>query len=203
MISYILSRVLTRLSLKCIKNSKIDKKAKILGKVSLINSKIGRYSYISNNSSVVNTEIGSFCSIASGCSIGGGAHPTDWMSSSPVFHSGRNIFRKNFSTHHFTPYKKTIIGNDVWLGLRVFVKAGVTIGDGSIVGMGSIVTKDIPPYEIWAGNPARKIKDRFDDETKEKLLSLKWWELDEKSLTELAKSANDVKKLIESMENKK
>ena len=203
MISYIISRIMTRLSLKSIRNSKIDKKAKLIGKVSVINSQIGRYTYISNNSAVINTEIGSFCSIASGCSIGGASHPSDWMSTSPVFHSGRNVFMKNFSSHPFNPYKKSIIGNDVWLGLRVFVKAGVKIGDGAIIGMGSIVTKDVPPYEIWAGNPARKISDRFDNETKEKLLALNWWELDEKNLKELAKSANDVNKLLHETENSK
>lgn len=203
MISYIISRIRVRLALKSVKNSKIDKKAKLFGSVSVVNSEIGRYTYIKSGSSLVNTKVGSFCSIASGCSVGGASHPTNWMSTSPVFHSGRNVFLKNFSSHPFNPYKQTIIGNDVWIGLRVIVKAGVKIGDGAVIGMGSIVTKDIPPYEIWAGNPAKKIKDRFDDDTKEKLLRLKWWELDEKALKDLAKNANDVSKLLKETENSK
>ncbi|MBR5506787.1 MAG: CatB-related O-acetyltransferase [Clostridia bacterium] len=200
MISYVFSRILTRMSVKAIKNSKIDKNAKLIGKVSVINSTIGRYSYINSGSSLINTDVGSFCSIASGCSIGGAAHPTDWLSSSPVFHSGRNVFGKHFSEHPFNPYAKTTIGNDVWIGLKVMVKAGVKIGNGAIIGMGSVVTKDIPDYEIWAGNPAKKIRDRFDDETKEKLLKLKWWEMNEDELTKYAADANNLEKLLKETE---
>ena len=200
MLSYVISRVMTRLSIKAVKNSKIDKCAKLNGKVSVINSSIGRYTYINNRSSLINVEVGSFCSIAAGCIIGGASHPVDWGSSSPVFHSGRNIFRKHFSEHKFNPYMSTKIDNDVWIGLNVLVKAGVHIGNGAIVGMGSVVTKDIPPYEIWAGNPARKIRDRFDEETKQKLLESKWWEFSEEKLNEVAKYINDVPRFLEEVE---
>lgn len=70
------------------------------------------------------------------------------------------------------------IGSDVWIGADVAIKRGVTIGDGAVVGTGAIVTKDIPPYEIWAGVPAHKIKDRFPDEIKKQLLEIKWWDYD-------------------------
>ena len=96
-----------------------------------------------------------------------------------------------------------MIENDVWLGLNVLVKAGVRIGTGAIIGMGSVVTKDIPAYEIWAGNPARKIRDRFDDETKQKLLESRWWEYDEKKLSELAVNFNNVSDFLQEMEKNK
>jgi len=203
MISYILSRILVRMSLKSIKNSQVDKKAKLVGKVTLVNSKIGKYSYVNNRCSFVNTEIGAFCSIASGCVCGGAGHPMDWFSTSPVFHSGRNVFMKNFSSHKFEPYKKTMIGNDVWIGSGVFIKAGVKIGNGAVIGMGSVVTKDVGDYEIWAGNPARKIRDRFDEEIKAKLIKSEWWKMDDASIQKLAPYSNDVNKLLEEMEKMK
>lgn len=76
----------------------------------------------------------------------------------------------------------TKIGNDVWLGIRTIVLGGVTIADGAVIGAGSVVTKDVGPYEIWAGNPARFIRKRFDDETIRKLLESKWWDWDDEKL---------------------
>lgn len=201
MISYVLSRIMARCSLKSIKNSRIHKTAKTMGKVSVINSEIGRYSYLGTGCTVVNTQIGAFCSIAGGCLCGGAAHPTDWLSSSPVFHEGRNLLGKNFSSHKFNPYKKTVIGNDVWIGARAILKAGITVGNGAIIGMGSVVTKDVGYYEVWAGNPARKIRDRFDEETKNKLIESKWWLLSDEEIEKLAPFSNDIEKIAEELEN--
>ncbi len=197
-IKYGIARILNRRP-SAIRGSVIDKTASIGNGAQIVNCKIGRYSYI-YGTSVVNTEMGGFCSIASGSSIGGGSPPTDWVSSSPVFYKGRNVLKTNFSQNEYKDYKKTVIGNDVWMGSNCHVKGGVTIGDGAVIGMGSVVTKDVPPYEIWAGNPAKLIRKRFDDETIEKLLELKWWELPDEKLKELGDLFNDPKKLIEYLE---
>lgn len=166
-------RLSTRLN--AIKYVERHKTAKIVGGSQVVRSKLGRYTYITG-SIVIDTEVGSFCSIADGCIIGGGAHPTNWISTSPIFYSGRNIFHENFSRNKFSEYEHTTIGNDVWIGSCSLLKAGISIGDGAIVGMGSVVTNDIPPYEIWAGNPARLIRSRFNSETRDQLLTIKWWE---------------------------
>lgn len=79
----------------------------------------------------------------------------------------------------------TIIGNDVWIGRESVIMPGVTIGDGAIIAAYSIVTKDIPAYTVYGGNPAKKIKDRFDDELKELLLRFRWWDLEPQRLTEI------------------
>ena len=179
---YYLPKIIRKFKLRSIKNSKIDSKCTVLGGCTLLNVTMKQYSYIGSDATIINTEIGSFCSIAGGCMIGGGEHPIDHVSTSPVFHSGRNCLKINFANCEFQPYHKTIIGNDVWIGARCLIKGGVTIGDGAILGMGSILTHDIPPYEIWAGNPAKFIRKRFSDEIINKLLVLQWWNLSDSEL---------------------
>lgn len=75
-----------------------------------------------------------------------------------------------------------IIGNDVWIGCRAIIMAGVTIGDGAVIGSGAVVTKDVPPYSVVGGAPAKIIKYRFDEETIQRLLKVKWWNYDPESL---------------------
>lgn len=179
-----------------IRNSYIHKKASVGNGAQFVDSTIGRYSYLWGTSAV-KTDIGAFCSIAAGSSIGGGSHPTDWASSSPVFYKGKNVLKKNFSKNEYVEFRKTVIGNDVWIGSKCLIKGGVTIGDGAIIGMGSVVTKDVPPYEIWAGNPAKCIRKRFDDETIAALLASKWWELPDDELARCGELFDDPQKFLD------
>ena len=194
-IGYIVARILNRRP-SAVKNTKIHKTAKVGNGAQLVGCTVGRYSYL-YGTSAVNTEIGAFCSIAAGSSIGGGSHPTDWVSSSPVFYRGKNVLKTNFSRNEYPEFKKNVIGNDVWIGAKCLIKGGVTIGTGAVIGMGSVVTKDVPPYEIWAGNPARCIRKRFDDQTIEELLVSKWWELSDEKLAACGDLFCDPQKLIE------
>ena len=182
-----------------IRNSIIDKKAAVGGGAQMKESKIGRYSYMFG-SCLIKADVGSFCSIASKTLIGGGGHPVDWVSSSPVFYQKKNVLKTCFAQASFPEYAQTTIGNDVWIGSHCLIKGGVTIGDGAIVGMGSVVTKDIPPYEIWGGNPAKCIRKRFDDKTIEKLLKLKWWDWDEEKLNRYGKYFRDPQQLLNKLE---
>lgn len=163
-------------------DSNVHKTAKIQHHANVKYSDVGKYTYISARSSVIHAKIGSFCSIAAGVGIGGGAHKLDAVSTSPLFNKGRNIFGKSFAAIDFSPYQTTTIGNDVWIGNRAMILQGVTIGNGAVVGAGAVVTKDVEPYTIVAGNPARVIRKRFDDETIEKLLLLKWWEMSDEEI---------------------
>ena len=190
-------RLFTHISLLCVlQEASVDKTAAICTGVKFYRGKIGKYSYIGNNSFVIDTDIGNFTSISTDCYIGGTSHPTDWVSTSPVFHKWGNIMKKNFSYHEFEIFKKTVIGNDVWIGNRVMIKAGVKIADGAVVGMGSIVTKDIGPYEIWAGNPAKFIRKRFDDETINELLNTEWWNWDDEKIAEHADKMNNIENFL-------
>ena len=180
-------RLFSKVALFCvIQDAVIDKKAAIGSGTKFYRSKIGKYSYIGRNCFITDAEIGAFTSIAGDCYIGGTPHPLQWVSTSPVFHKWENVFKKNFSRHEFEIFIKTKIGNDVWIGDNAMIRAGVTIADGAVVGMGSVVTKDIGPYEIWAGNPARLIRKRFEDETIEAICATQWWEMPDEKIEVLA-----------------
>lgn len=181
--------------------SKVNKKAKIYRKTTVFNSKIGSYSYLAKGSSLVYAEIGKFCSIGHGSNIGLGHHTLDKLSTSPIFtekHNGTGHSWTNQSTEY--PYKKVIIENDVWIGSRVMVMGGVRIENGAVVAAGSIVTKDIPPYAVVAGVPAKIIKFRFDEKTIKYLLQIKWWDYPDnklKSILHLFQDSNIEKAISE------
>lgn len=180
---FFISKLLRAINRPALRGCKIDKTAKVGTGSNCINVQMGRYSYMGKNNSVCNTSIGSFCSIASYCAIGGGDHPIDSVSTSPVFFEGRNIFGKNFSQIHKELNKEVVIGNDVWIGENVFVNSGIKIDDGAIIGAHSVVTHDVPPYAIVVGAPAKIIKYRFNESEIERLLSIKWWEWTEDKLS--------------------
>ncbi len=146
---------------------------------------IGRHSYGNpeirtwyENSTL---KIGAFCSIADGVKIFlGGEHRIDWVTTYP-FPALWDCARK-ISGHPKTK-GDVIIGNDVWIGAESIIMSGVTIGDGAVVGAGSVITKNIEPYAIWAGNPACFIKKRFHETIIEKLLQLEWWSLDDAEIS--------------------
>lgn len=182
-----------------IRDSVLHSTVKIWDHSTVTACKIDKYTYVSSNTVVSYCDIGAFCSISSYCQIGGASHPMMYVSTSPVFVLGHNAFGYNLAEHAYEPYKKTIIGNDVWIGTHCAIRSGVNINDGAIIGMGSVVTKDIGPYEIWAGNPARFIRKRFDDEIIEKLLQTKWWEKSDKEIVKFAKVMNDPELLIKEL----
>lgn len=153
-------------------DSNIHQSAQIQSKCKVRYSAIDKYTYIGTNASVVHAKIGSFCSIAAGVAIGGGGHNMDAVSTSPIFSEGINIFGKNIANINYLPYKKTTIGNDVWIANRAIVLQGVNIGNGAVVGAGSVVTKDVPPYAIVAGNPAKVIRYRFSNDVIQSLQEL-------------------------------
>ncbi len=203
-IGFLINKLLKLLRPAALRNCQIDRRAKIGSGSYCIKTVIGRYSYIGENSIAVNAEIGSFCSIASYCCIGGGAHPTNMISSSPVFYNGRNCFGKNFSNIPFDAENRVTIGNDVWIGEKVFIKDGITIGNGAIIGALSIVTHDVPPYAIVGGVPAKVIRFRFDAETIKTIEDIKWWEMKEDTLEKYAhlleKGSICAKNLIDCLE---
>jgi len=181
------------------KDIKIEQKVNI-GSYCNINCKsIGKYTFIGNNTIIDSSTktIGRFCSISNGVKIGLRAHPQFYLSTHPFCYAKRYGFTKDkFSEIEYSGY--TYIGNDVLISANAIILAGVRIGNGAIIGAGAVVTKNVEPYSIVAGVPAKLIKYRFDKKNIEKLLEIKWWDMDENKLRksiELFESINNIDRL--------
>ncbi len=186
---------------KCVINSTIHKTAKINSGATIVDSSINRYTYTCYDDEIVNCEIGQFCSISDEVVIGGAEHPIEWVSTSPVFQNVKHAGpKKRFSKHDYEGIPRTFIGNDVWIGRRAIIKAGVNIGDGAVVGSGAVVTKDVPPYAIVAGVPAKVIKYRFDEDTIAQLLVTKWWDFSDEELEKRAGNFTNVYEFLKDLE---
>ena len=162
-------------------NCQIGFKAALMHNVEVRDKvKIGSYSYVNQDSIIVSGVIGNFCSIGYRCQIGMFEHPVNHISTSPwIFKENKSLLGLNtFSEIHSPP----IIGNDVWIGSNSIILQGVEIGDGSIIAAGSVVTKDVAPYSVVGGVPAKLIKYRFNEEEIEFLKNLKWFNLPESEL---------------------
>lgn len=197
-VKYLFGKFIQKIQIPTMKNCDIHPTAKVCQRSNLIDVSMGRYSYMGAANSVRNTKIGAFCSIASYCAIGGGDHPLEFVSTSPVFLKGRNIFGKNFCSLDFEDAAQVQIGNDVWIGEGVFISGGVVIGDGAVVGAHSVVTKNVPPYAIVAGTPARLLRYRFDEKVISRLEKLKWWDWDDEEISRCSNCFADPEALISS-----
>lgn len=147
--------------------------------------KFGAYSYVNEKSLLRGVTVGRFTSIGPHFLCGYGEHPTNFISTSPVFYSTRNQCGVSFAqTNQFDEQRETFIGNDVWIGTRVFVRDGVRIGDGALIAAGAVVTSDVADYAIVGGVPAKLIRYRFPPEIIKELVALQWWDWNEHKLRE-------------------
>ncbi|WP_102958103.1 type B chloramphenicol O-acetyltransferase [Mangrovicella endophytica] len=128
--------------------------------------------------------IGSFCSIDSGAAFimaGNQGHRSDWISTFP-FYWMSEVDAFTGAQNGYLPAGDTVIGNDVWIGTEAIVMPGITIGDGAVVGSRALVTRDVEPYAIVGGNPAKTIRKRFSEADIAKLLELRWWDWSDEDL---------------------
>lgn len=184
-------------------NTSIEGYAIIRSGSNLNGSKIGLGTLIGPDNNVSGAKIGRFCSFAKDVKIVSAVHPIDLVSSNVSFYNtcNQNIpFGKGeisvpeglYTNNGFTAE----IGHDVWIGVSVLIKGGVKIGNGAVIAMGSVVTKDVPPYAIVAGVPAKIIKYRFKEETIKSLLSINWWDWPEDLIRERRKDFSDVELFV-------
>ena len=189
MIKYILGFFLNFFNLRVSKFSFIDnksvinKKAIVYRACQVFRSTIDAHTYIAPNSCIIHSKIGKFCSISKNVYIGLPKHNFNVLSTSPLFLSENNALKTSWvKGNSFEEFENTIIGNDVWIGMNVMIKGGVKISDGAVIGAGSIVTKDVPPFAIVVGCPAKILKYRFSSDIIEKIMYHKWWNLNDKLL---------------------
>lgn len=157
-------------------------------KAKLMNSHVGRNSRICINTELFNTTVGNFSIIARNCIVGLGAHPTNTLSPHSIFYK-KNRWKWHNDWCHDTGFRESdkpiAIGNGVWIGMRCLILDGVTIGDGAIVAAGAVVTKDVPPFAVVGGIPAKVLKYRFSPDIIERLLEIKWWNLPDEEITRI------------------
>ena len=197
--TYYLAKIISKLRIPSFNCCEIDRTAKVSRGSVLVKITMGKYSYIGADTYITDAVIGNFCSIAGGCNIGGGIHPINTVSTSPVFFKGNNFLHKNFAEIPYKPSQTVVIGSDVWIGEKVYIKAGVSIGTGAIIGAHAVVTKDVAPYTIVAGVPAKVLRKRFEDDIIEKLLQTRWWEKEDEEIRKFAKTMNDPELLLKEL----
>lgn len=149
---------------------------------------IGAFSYVGPGSTFHQTSIGRYCSIAANVTCGPTQHPTDRFTTHLIGMGGFGPFRKSAEYAQLRqvrplPRNKlgNRIGNDVWIGANAVIMRGVTIGDGAVIGAGAVITRDVPPYAVMAGVPAKQLRLRFDAETVRRLQATRWWDYDLRS----------------------
>ena len=186
----------------CIVNTTINGPVKIGTNCYIAEATIDRFSYVVDGAYILMADIGPFSSIGKNVFVGLPVHPIDYVSTSPAFYSsynqcGEDLVKVKHETNEFVPTK---IGADVWIGNASMIKGGVSIGHGAIIGACSLVTKDVPPYSIVGGVPAKIIKYRFDFEIIDKLISSRWWEHKQEHLRELQPYISEPATFLEMLE---
>lgn len=187
-------RVLCARGVRLEANSTFEGKNKLGRNVYLKDCQLGKGTYISDDTVLKHVSVGRYCSLGSNIKIVYGQHPSSvFVSTHPCFYSksaqaGFSYVNENyFQERRYADVQSercVCIGNDVWIGDEVKILEGLKIGDGSIVAAGAIVTKNVPPYAIVGGVPAKIIRYRFSKEIIERLIKKPWWEMDEQWIEE-------------------
>ena len=169
-------------------NIKLEENTTIVSSIITGDVEIGAYSYLSGpniniHSCINKVKIGRFCSIARGVQIQEYNHPINKLSTSFL---KKKLSHSNSIKEEIESKGEVIIGHDVWIGANAIILSGVKIGTGSIIAAGAVITKDVPPFAIVGGNPAKIIKFRFDDKVQNEIINSEWWNKKPKEILQLS-----------------
>ena len=178
-------------------NSTIDSRATLKSTYHILDSSVGRYTYVGMNALINKTKIGAFCSIGNNFTSGLGIHPTNGISTSPMFYSTLKQNGTSLSQDDkIEEFEDVRIGNDVFIGENVTLLSGVTIGNGAVVAAGAVVTKDVPAYAIVGGVPAKLIRFRFSQEQIDAFERIQWWNFEDDQLKNVERMFYSVDEFI-------
>ncbi len=170
-----------------LKGCRLGRYVAVAERVILREVSVGDYSYFERHGEAIYTTIGKFCSIAANVRLNALEHPLERITTHKVTYRPNEYFKYLGVDQGFRERRRArpvTIGNDVWIGHGAVVMPGVTIGDGAAVGANAVVTRDVAPYEIVAGVPAKRIRMRFEPETATRLQALAWWDWPAEKLAE-------------------
>ncbi|HSL40256.1 MAG TPA: DapH/DapD/GlmU-related protein [Desulforhopalus sp.] len=165
----------------------------------LAESTLGDYSYVMERCDIMSSTIGKFANIAAEVRLNPGNHPMEWVSQHHFLYRRRLYGLHQEDLHDFFDWRRrqrVVVGHDTWIGHRAIVMPGVTIHNGAVVGAGSIVTRDVAPYQIVAGVPARPIRARFPEAIWRCLEAIGWWDWDHQTLAERLEDFYDIRRFI-------
>jgi phosphonate metabolism protein (transferase hexapeptide repeat family) len=164
-----------------VRDSRLGRYTEVGARTSVIETEMGDYSYVVNDSDIIYSAIGKFCSIASHVRINPGNHPMWRVSQAHFSYRSSRYWPDATDDAEFFAWRRAhpvAIGHDVWIGHGAIILPGRSVGTGAVVAAGAVVTRDVPPYTIVAGIPARPVKQRFPADVAERLMTLAWWDFD-------------------------
>ena len=169
-----------------VRHSRLGGYTEVGQRTSVLETTMGDYSYVVNDSEIAYASIGKFCSVAAHVRLNPGNHPM-WRASQSHFTYRASAYwpGREEDEAAFFDWRRSApvtLGHDVWIGHGAVVLPGRTVGTGAVVGAGAVVTRDVPPYAVAVGNPARMLRPRFAPAVAERLLSLAWWDWDHERL---------------------